>query len=101
MSEATPNTSLTYRDSDGVARSLKDCAMHVDKAGRFWLWSEQLKQNLAYKERSREDCLLSAIDSLLFLLSLRDERNAELKRIADLAQAFADQIKPDEEREPA
>jgi hypothetical protein len=33
---------------------------------------------------------------LLFIIHLRDERIKSLQRIADLATAFADQVKPDE-----
>ena len=97
MSDQAPNTGLTFRDSDGRAQSLKDCRMTVDKAGRFWLWSGQLEHNLAYKSKTREDCLLAAISLLLFSVKLRDERIAKLQRVADLASQFADQIKPDEE----
>ena len=101
MSDATTNTTtrLHYTDSDGVRREVRDCHMTVDKAGRHWLWSGTTGTNIAYKERSREDCLLSAIDSLLFIITLRDERIAALQRIADLAKQFADQVRPDEEGE--
>lgn len=87
---------LKYRDSDGVNRTVEGCNLHVDKQGRHWLWSEQLQHNLAYRIQEREDCLLAAISSLLFTIKLRDERIAKLQRIADLAEAFADQVKPDE-----
>lgn len=97
MSEQTPNTSLAYRDSNGEPRSVEGCRLSVDKAGKFWLWSDQLDSNLAYKAKTREDCLLDAISSLLFSIALRDERIGALQRIADLANQFADQIKPDEE----
>ena len=90
---------LTYVDPDGVTREVEGCNMSVDELGRHWVWSEQLQQNLVYKTKGRENALLSAIDSLLFTIKLRDERIAGLQRIADLAQAFADQIKPDEEPE--
>lgn len=90
---------LSYRDSDGVLRELKDCTLYQDKVGRYWLWSEQLEHNLAYKIKEKEDCLLCAIDSLLFTIKLRDERIVALQRVADLAQQFADQIKPDNEDE--
>lgn len=91
------STSLNYLDSEGIPQEVKACRMTKDAAGRFWLWSEYLEHNLSYKAKSREDCLLSAISSLLFTIKLRDERIAGLQRIADLATAFADQIKPDEE----
>lgn len=88
---------LSYYDNDGIPRVLEGCTLSVDRAGRYWLWSEQLQHNLAHKIKTREACLLAAINSLLFTVELRDERIAELKRIADLALRFADEIKPDEE----
>lgn len=93
----TPNTSLEYTDSDGVRRKLDGLHMSIDKAGRYWLWSADLEHNLAYKENSRDACLLSAIESLLFTIKLRDERISKLQRIANLAQMLADEIKPDED----
>lgn len=90
---------LLYKDSDGVTRELTDCSLYQDKAGRYWLWSDQLQQNLAYKIKEKEDCFLEAISSLLFIIQLKDERIKGLKYIADLAQKFADQIKPDNEDE--
>jgi len=89
-------TKLTYRDSDGVRREVAGCRITVDKSGRHWIWCDQLGQNLVYKAKGREDALISAIDMLLFNLQLRDERIAKLQRIADLANEFADEIKPDE-----
>jgi hypothetical protein len=95
----TPDTSLTYVDHDGAKRELSGCSMHADKAGRYWLWSEQLQHNLAYQERGREACLLSAINSLLFTIQLRDERIAALQRIADLADAFVEAVRPSEQED--
>ena len=94
-----PYTSLTYIGSDGAGRELEGCDMSTDEAGRYWLWSEQLQQNLGIKERGRDACLLSAINSLLFTIKLRDDRIAGLQRIADLADAFADAVKPDEQED--
>lgn len=85
---------LTYIDSDGTRQKVNGCELSQE-AGRYWLWSDTLQQNLSYKIRSREDCFLEAIDSLLFIIQLRDERISELQKIADLASAFADQIKGD------
>jgi hypothetical protein len=90
------NVNLDYRCSSGEASTLRGCTMTVDKAGRYWLWSSQLESNLAYKARTRDECLLNAVDSLLFTIQLRDERIAALQRVADLATAFADKIKADE-----
>lgn len=89
-------TSLTYLDSDGVRREVNGCTLTKDKANRYWLWSEQLGHNLAYKSKEREDCFLSAISSLLFTITLRDERIASLQRIADLAQEFAKAVNPED-----
>lgn len=94
--ETTP---LTYTDHDGARREIKGCRLTVDPLGRHWIWSAQLQHNIVYKTKGREDALLAAIDSLLFTIKLRDERIAGLQRIADLASAFADQVKPDEETE--
>lgn len=90
------NTDLTYTDNDGAKRHVEGCTMTVDRAGRYWLWSEQVSENLAYEKKTREDCLLSAISSLLFTIHLRDKRIAKLQHIANLAETFADQVKPDE-----
>lgn len=84
---------LTYIDSDGARQKVKDCKLSQDKAGRYWLWSDALQHNLAYKIKGREDCFLAAINSLLFHIHLRDQQISALQRIADLASDFADQIK--------
>lgn len=93
------DTSLSYISHDGERRTVKGCTLTMGKGGRYWLWSERLEINLAHKARTKEDCLLTAIDSLLFDIELRDERIAALQRIADLAQRFADEVKPDEEND--
>lgn len=93
----TPDVSLDYIDHDGAPRTVRGCDLTLDKAGRYWLWSDQEEINLAHKARSKEACLLASIDSLLFTIQLRDERIAKLQRLADLAEAFANEIKPDEE----
>lgn len=92
-----PNLSLDYRSSDGEPRKLEGCKMYVDKAGRYWLWSEQEQSNLSYRHKTRDECLLSAISILLFTIRLHEKRIKELQRIADLAAEFADKIKPDED----
>lgn len=84
---------LTYIDSDGALQKVRGCKLSQDKAGRYWLWSDTLQHNLAYRIRGREDCFLAAINSLLFSIRLRDEKISELQKIADLASDFADQIK--------
>lgn len=87
---------LVYKDSDKVPRGI-DCEHTVDKQGRHWIWSNKLERNLVYKADTYENALVASIASLLFTIELRDERIAELQKIANLAQAFADQIKPDTE----
>lgn len=88
---------LTYRDSDSDSREVRGCTLTVDHLDRHWIWSEQLQQNLVYKTKGRENALLSAIDSLLFIIKLKDERIAGLQRIADLAERFAEEAFPKEE----
>lgn len=90
-------TELVYQDHEGVTRVVRGCELTVDHLDRHWIWSEVLEQNLAYRTKGRENALLAALDLALFIISLRDERIASLQRIANLAQAFADQVKPDEE----
>lgn len=86
---------LTYKDSDNIARVIQGCNHSVDKNGKHWIWSEQLDHNLVYKSATFENALLASIASLLYTIELRDERINSLERIANLAEAFADQIKPD------
>jgi hypothetical protein len=99
MNTLNLDTSLDYRDSDGVVRTIEGCNLTLDKANRYWLWCESLEHNLAYKARTKEDALLIAIDSLLFTIQLRDERLEALERIHKLAVEFADKIKPDNEED--
>lgn len=87
---------LTYRDHEGVTRTVKGVSVTEDETGRHWLWSEKLQINLAYKTKGRENALVAAIDSLLHHIELQSNRIERLQRIADLASAFADQVKPDE-----
>jgi hypothetical protein len=90
-------TKLTYTDHDGAVREVRGCKLTVDHLGRHWIWSEQTESNLVYRTKGREDALLAALDSALLILQLKNKRIAALQRIADLASAFADQIKPDED----
>ena len=85
---------LTYRDQDGVKREVKGCTLTVDALDRHWIWSDQLEQNLVYQTKGRENTLLAAIDSLLFIIQLRDERIAGLQRIVSLAEKFAEEAFP-------
>ena len=88
-------TALIYIDHDGAARAVEGCNLTQDKAGRYWLWCETLDHNLAYKTRSKDDCLIAAIDSLLFTIQLKNERITALQKIVDLAHSFASQINPE------
>lgn len=87
-------TELTYTDCDGARRTVQGCNLFVDEQGRHWIWSEQLQRNLVYRTNGREDALLAAIDGLLFTIQLRDERIADLQRIATLAERFAEEAFP-------
>lgn len=83
---------ITYTDNEGVLRTIKGVSLTQDKTGNYWLWSEQLDQNLAYKTKTREDTLLAALDSALFLLSLKQERIDELSALKDKVYSFIDSI---------
>lgn len=72
-----------------------DCEHIIDKNGKHWIWSNKLKHNLVYNSNTFENALLASIASLLYTIELQDERIESLQRIANLAQAFADQVKPD------
>lgn len=95
MTEQT-NIPMNYIDHDGARREVRGCRMTVDKFDRHWIWSEQIRHNLVYKAKGRENALLAAIDSLLFTIQLRDERIAGFKRIADLAEKFAEEAFPED-----
>jgi len=95
--KTTETSALTYRDSDGATREVKGCTLTVDHLDRHWIWSEQLQINLVYKCKGRENALIGAIASLLFTIKLQGVRIAELERIADLAQKFANEVNPPEE----
>ena len=95
MTEQT-DIPMNYIDHDGARREVRGCRMTVDHLDRHWIWSEQLKHNLVYETKGRENALLAAIDGLLFTIQLRDERIAGLKRIADLAERFAAEAFPED-----
>ncbi len=99
MTTPETETKLTYTDHDGVRREVEGCHMIVDKFGRHWIWSDQLEQNLAYKTKGREEALLASIDSLLFILQLRDERIESLQRVVNLAEQFAAEAFPPDDPE--
>lgn len=82
---------LSYVDHEGMRREVRSCSMTVDHLNRHWIWCDYLDRNLVYKTKGRENALLAAIDSLLFTIQLRDERIVGLKRIADLAERFAEE----------
>jgi hypothetical protein len=98
MSSPDQEQKLTYTDHDGARREVKGCTLTVDRLDRHWIWSEQLDHNLVFMTKGRENALLAALDSALFSIHLKDERIKALQRIADLATAFADAVKPDEEQ---
>jgi len=83
---------LTYTDHEGAYRTIRGLSLTQDKTGRYWLWSDVLEQNLAYKTKTREDTLLAALDSALFLLSCRQERIDELLSLKDKVYGFIDSI---------
>jgi len=88
---------ITYTNHDGVKQTIKGLSLSQDKVGRYWLWHDSLEQNLAYKTKTREDTLLAALDSALFLLSLKQERIDELSIMCDRVQTFIEAIKGDQD----
>jgi hypothetical protein len=90
------SSKLNYTDHDGITREVRGCNLTVDNLGLHWIWSEQTESNLVYKTKGREDALLAALDSALYYIKLKDKHIADLQKIADLAYAFADSIKPDD-----
>lgn len=61
-------TKMTYKDSDNVTREVKGCNLTIDKQGKYWIYSDQLKHNLVYKSATYENALLASIASLLCFL---------------------------------
>jgi len=84
---------ITYTDHEGVTQHVRGVSLTQDKTGRYWLWSEQEEQNLAYKPKNREDTLLAALDSALFLLSLKQERIDELSMMQAKGLSCIESIK--------
>ena len=84
---------IIYTDHEGVTQHVRGVSLTQDKTGRYWLWSEQEEQNLAYKTKTREDTFLAALDSALFLLSLKQERINELSMMQEKVLAFIESIK--------
>lgn len=71
---------LQYRDSDGILRQVKGVEVTQDKKnGKYWVWSEMLQYNLAYKMLTKEDALTASIASLLFIVELKSKEIAELR----------------------
>ena len=83
---------LSYIDKDGANREVSGCTMIVDSLDHHWIWSDQLQSYIVKHTSGRENALLAAIDNMLFTMQLQDERIAKLQRIADLAQAFAEEV---------
>lgn len=91
------NTDLIYTDSDGAMRTVKGLTVTQDKAGRYWVWSEQLECNVAYKAKTMEDAALIAIDSLLFMLKLKQEQLDALYELQNKVFAFVESVTEKEE----
>ena len=83
---------ITYTNHEGVLRTIKGLSLTQDKAGRYWLWSDQLNLNLSYKTKTREDTLLAALESTLFLLRSKQERIDELSALKDKFDSLIESI---------
>lgn len=88
---------LTYIDHDGALQTIEGLTLTIDKHGRHFIWCDQLDHNLTYETKGLDNALLSAIDSLLFSIQLKDERINKLQKINDLALQFAAAVNPEEE----
>ena len=89
--------SLTYIDHEGLQRIVEGCTTYTDKAGRHWLHSERTGTNLAYKERSREDMLLSALNSALWYVEHYKEQRDILLDFKNKFDSFVDSVSDKEE----
>jgi hypothetical protein len=88
---------LTYIDREGVSRTIQGLTTHQNKTGSFWLHCEPLGVNLAYRERSREDMLLSALDSALWYAKRYKEQRDELQEFKDKFDTFIESVSYKEE----
>jgi len=88
---------LTYTDHDGEARTIEGLTLTIDKHGCYFIWCDVLEHNLTYKTKGLENALLSAIESLLFTIQLKEERINKLQKINDLAFEFAAAVNPEKD----
>jgi hypothetical protein len=88
---------LEYVSSEGRKQIVQNVSVYQGKCGRWWIWSEEMAINLAYKEKSLDDALKSAIDSLLFTIQLKDERIKELQVISEAVDAFVQKVTKESE----
>lgn len=91
------NTSLNYIDSDGAMSTVKGLTVTQDKAGRYWIWSEQLQCNVAYKAKTMEDAVLIALDSLLFTIKLKQEKVDAFYELQNKVGSFIESVQDNEE----
>ena len=78
---------ITYIGREGFIVTLEGVTITQAKQGKFWVWSEEEQINLAYNENGREEALCAALDSALFLISLRTK---ELNRLRAFEKKFLD-----------
>lgn len=99
LTQSVNTSELSYVDDEGVPRTIDGLSLSVDKAGRMWLWSEQLEHNLAYKYKNREHLFLAAIDSLLFTISLMQEKVDTFRHFEKKLDEFLEAVRPSEPQE--
>jgi hypothetical protein len=89
--------SLTYIDHDGIEQIVEGCETYTDKAGRHWMHCSVTGTNLASKERSREDMLLSALNSALWYVKhYKDDRDS-LREFKNKFAMFVDSVSDKED----
>ena len=91
------NDKITYKGKEGFNITIKGVTITQAKQGKFWVWSEEEQINLAYNENGREEALCAALDSALFILSLRTEELNRLRAFEKKVLDFAYDISPKED----
>jgi hypothetical protein len=77
----------TYRNSDGVTVEFNG-EITTAKSG-FWVWSNQLQQNISYGCKTERDALLDSIEHLIFMVDMyRDNRDDLQRKLKIMREAF-------------
>jgi ABC-type uncharacterized transport system involved in gliding motility auxiliary subunit len=88
---------FNYIDSDGAFQNVKGLSIRKDKAGKYWLWSDQLNKNIAIKANNLEDMLKMALNSVLFTVHIKQTRLDTLTELKNKVDAFVEAISVNDE----